>query len=193
MAELDRKVQATLDFLVARYPVFADGKPLAVGTREQLLERHPELELRLLKSALVKHCNRPRYLKTLAAESRRYALDGEPQGLVTPEERERAIGKLDAQREKEQLALQRRVDHEQREAEAVQRRAERAAKELRIRNAKAARKGTRSGGYRKDSESRSVRPSVPLPAGGDPGKRRPVVVVRKQRPRDGDPEGDANS
>jgi sRNA-binding protein len=180
MAELDRQVQATLDVLVASYPVFAEGKPLAVGTREQLIERHPDIDLRLLKSALLKHCKRPRYLKALAAVDERYDLDGNSKGVVSNEEREKAIRELQKHREHEQATVQRRLAHAQRELEAVRRKAEKLrAREQQLARARA-RKANKAA--KKGSHSRNRPPPVQAAphAAGDAGQRRPVIIIKKR-------------
>lgn len=163
MAELDRQVLATLELFTASYPVFSAGKPLAVGTREKLIERHPDIDARLVRSALLKHCKRPRYLKALAAEPQRYDLDGSPVGVVTEEEREKAKADLEKHHEHEQAVLQRRLADEQRQMEAAQRKAERARL------------------VRPSKKPRSKPSAAPRPMSGG-GARQPVIIIKK-RPR----------
>lgn len=178
MAELDRQVIATLELFTSTYPVFAQVKPLALGTRERLVERHPDLDPRLVKHALVKHCKRPRYLKTLASDPRRYDLDGNPQGEVTGEQRDKAKTDLEKHHEHEEAVTQRRLAEAQRQEAAAQRKAERA----RIQAARAMKK----------QRTRKARPAAapkPRPAGGG-GARQPVIIVKKRNrfPERGDPK-----
>jgi ProP effector len=108
MATLDRQTAETLELLVARYPVFAEGKPLAIGTFDQLVQRHPEIEFRILRTTLIRYCRRPRYLKAIAAGRERYDLDGQPVGEITETQREKAKSGLKSCEEREQAAKQRR-------------------------------------------------------------------------------------
>ncbi|MGZ8219620.1 ProQ/FINO family protein, partial [Methylomagnum sp.] len=161
MAELDRQVIATLEIFVNQYPVFAEGKPLAIGMREELTKRHPDIEPRLLRSALLKHCKRPRYLKALATEPNRYDLDGNPAGVVTEEQRDKAANDLEMHHEHEQAILRRREEIAELERQAAARRAERteraAAKERARREAKA----------KKARPARdATKPGSPRPRGG---------------------------
>jgi sRNA-binding protein len=177
MAELDRQVIATLELFTSTYPVFAAGKPLALGTRERLAERHPDIDLRLVKSALLKHCKRPRYLKALASDPQRYDLDGNPEGTVTEEQREKAKSDLEKHHEHEEAVLQRRLAESQRQEEAARRKAERA----RIQAARAMKK-------QRPKKAASAWAPKPRPAGGGP--RQPVIIVKRRHrfPEKGDPK-----
>lgn len=171
MAELDRQVLATLELFTTSYPVFAQGKPLAIGTREKLIERHPDIDLRLVRSALLKHCKRPRYLKALAAEPQRYDLDGNPAGVVTEEEREKARTDLEKHHEHEEAVLQRRLADEQRQMEAARRRAERAR-------------------LARPPKRPRPKPAAAAPKARTGEARQPVIIIKKRpRPhgRDGAP------
>jgi len=168
MAEQDRQVLATLEFFISTYPAFSHGKPLALGTREQLVERHPDIDHRLVKYALLKHCKKPRYLKALVGHPHRYGLDGTQQGVVTDEEREKAEIALEKHHEHEDAMEQRRLMETQRQEEAARRKAERA----RIQEARAMRKQRK-----KAAPPMSPRPR---PAGGGGNARQPVIIVKKR-------------
>ncbi|MGZ8242627.1 ProQ/FINO family protein [Methylomagnum sp.] len=186
MAELDRQVIATLEIFVNQYPVFAEGKPLAIGMREELTKRHPDIEPRLLRSALLKHCKRPRYLKALATEPNRYDLDGNPAGVVTEEQRDKAANDLEMHHEHEQAILRRREEIAELERQAAARRAERteraAAKERARREAKA----KKARPARDATKARSSRPmggagtGTPRAEGGP--RQQPVIIIKKKRP-----------
>lgn len=177
MPELDRQVQATLDLFHSTYSVFATVKPLAVGTREKLLERHPEIEPRLIRAALLKHCKRPKYLKALAAIAERYDLEDHAAGMVSDEERQKAVTDLEVLRELEQAAIKRREEHARLEQEAANRRAEkRKAQELReLRKSRQAANKVKKPArpIRHNTESRSE----PM---ADARPRRPVIIIKKR-------------
>lgn len=187
MAELDRQVIATLELFVNRYPVFAEGKPLAIGMREELTKRHPDIEPRLLRSALLKHCKRPRYLKALAAIPERYDLDGNPVGVVTEEQRDKAANDLEKHHEHEQAVLKRREEIQELERQAAVRRQERAeraaAKERARREAKTRKARPTRGGPKSRSHPMAA-------AGGGAGafrteggaRQQPVIIIKKKRP-----------
>ncbi|MGZ8250395.1 ProQ/FINO family protein [Methylomagnum sp.] len=184
MAELDRQVIATLEIFVNQYPVFAEGKPLAIGMREELTKRHPDIEPRLLRSALLKHCKRPRYLKALATEPNRYDLDGNPAGVVTEEQRDKAANDLEMHHEHEQAILRRREEIAELERQAAARRAERteraAAKERARREAKAKKGKTGAG--------RHQSPVLPPHGGGGhgdaPSGGRPTAAAGHHHPEE---------
>lgn len=188
MAELDRQVIATLNLFVNQYPVFAEGKPLAIGMREELTKRHPDIEPRLLRSALLKHCKRPRYLKALASIPERYDLDGNPSGVVTEEQRDKAANDLEQHHEHERAVLKRREEILELERQAAARRQERAeraaAKEQARREAKARKARPARGGAK-------PRPhSMAATGGGAAGnfrtegnpRQQPVIIIKKKRP-----------
>lgn len=192
MAELDRQVIATLNLFVNQYPVFAEGKPLALGMRDELTKRHPDIEPRLLRSALLKHCKRPRYLKALASIPERYDLDGNPAGVVTEEQRDKAANDLEQHHEHERAILKRREEIQELERQAAARRLERAeraaAKERARREAKARKvRPARSGGPR----SRSPQPMAAAGGGGagnfrtegGNSRQQPVIIIKKKRPK----------
>lgn len=90
---------ALLDELAARYPVFRDALPLALGIHKLLLEQDPTIDVAKLKVALRIHTASTRYLKGLSANTQRFNLAGEPAGEVTDEQRTVAKTQL-AERQK---------------------------------------------------------------------------------------------
>jgi ProP effector len=85
---------ALLDTLIATYPVFRDGRPLALGIHKTLLERMPDLTKEQIRVALKIHTGSTRYLKALSQADERYDLDGAAAGSVTPEQKEQAATQL---------------------------------------------------------------------------------------------------
>jgi len=94
-AELESNYQQ----LKQQLPVIADGKPLAIGVKQHLLELAKSGTLGLSCEQLVKvmrlHCGSARYLKALANDgSYRHDLDGNPVEPVSDEHRRYACQQL---------------------------------------------------------------------------------------------------
>ncbi|MBL8393687.1 MAG: ProQ/FinO family protein [Candidatus Accumulibacter sp.] len=68
--------------LQARFPVFRDCLPLAIGIDKQLLSRLPELDRKALRIALAMHTRSMRYLKMMQKATLRVDLDGQPAGEI---------------------------------------------------------------------------------------------------------------
>lgn len=66
-------------------------RPLKVGTYEELVERHPDLDRDQLKAALAWHARSTRYLDALAAGEQRHDLEGRPAEPLAPEHRHYAL------------------------------------------------------------------------------------------------------
>lgn len=110
-----------LDQLMARYPVFREGKPLALGIHKAVLAEQPELDKEAVRKAMRFHVQSNRYLKGLVEGAPRYDLAGNPDGTVTAEQQEQAVTTL---KERVRKASERRKAEEQArkaEAEARQR------------------------------------------------------------------------
>lgn len=94
--------------LQAKFAVFRDCMPLAIGIDKQLLARIPELDRKLLRIALGIHTNSLRYLKVMEKATVRFDLDGNAADEVTDVHRAHASKviserfKKDAERRKAQ-------------------------------------------------------------------------------------------
>jgi ProP effector len=85
---------ALLAYLQATYPVFREGRPLALGIHKQVLLRHPDMDREVLRQAMKRYTGATRYLKALATRIERYNLEGEVSGEVTAEQRDIASAAL---------------------------------------------------------------------------------------------------
>ena len=83
------------------FPVFRDGKPLAIGIDKQLLARLPELDRKTLRIVLSMHTHSTRYLKAMAKGTRRYDLDGNPAEEIAEAHRKHAAELLRERAKKE--------------------------------------------------------------------------------------------
>ncbi len=113
-------------------------RPLKIGIHADLIQRLPEVDPGLLRRALANHTDRDGYRLALihGRGDRRYDLDGQPVGTVTPEEQAEALKRLEASTKRDQAkAAQVRTHKELEEKRRQQREIER-----RNREAKAARK-----------------------------------------------------
>jgi ProP effector len=104
--------------LQAQFPPFRDCLPLSIGIDKQILAHLPELNRKLMRTALGMHTGSPRYLRVMEKATLRYDLDGTPGAEVTPTHRAHAT-----------LVLQQRVkkEAERKSAERSAAVAERAA------------------------------------------------------------------
>jgi ProP effector len=106
--------------LAEKFAVFRDHLPLAIGISQQLAGLYPQVEAKLLKTALFRHTNSVRYLKNMEKATQRHDLEGQATGEVTEEHRQHAATLL-----KERFKKQ----AEQRRAEAAAKKAEEDAKQ----------------------------------------------------------------
>lgn len=83
-------VQALLQDLQARFTVFRNAQPLAIGIDAAILQRLPETDRKALRGALRLHTGSTRYLKALQGAQQRFDLDGNPAGEVSPAQRSHA-------------------------------------------------------------------------------------------------------
>jgi len=118
-AEAPATPRALLALLSEKFAVFRDHQPLAIGVNQQLLQRCPEIDAKLLKTALFRHTHSVRYLKAMEKAQHRLDLDGNAAGEVTEEHRQHASQTL-----KERFKAQ----ADQRKAEAAAKKAEEDAK-----------------------------------------------------------------
>lgn len=120
--------RALLKDLQARFDVFRNFSPLAIGIDKQLLAQQPDLNRKALRTALRSQTMATRYLKEMEKAAQRVNLDGTPAGEVTEEARTYAADLL-RERFKKQA--------EQRKAEQnAARAAEEAAKAEQLRQQK---------------------------------------------------------
>jgi ProP effector len=82
--------RAVLKDLQARFPVFADFSPLAIGIDRQVLAQMPELSKKALRLAMRNHTQSTRYLKAMEKATVRLNLDGSAADEVTDENRRHA-------------------------------------------------------------------------------------------------------
>jgi len=76
--------------LQARFDVFRNFSPLAIGIDKQVFAQLPELEKKALRLAMRSHTISTRYLKEMEKGTVRLNLDGTPAGEVTDENRQHA-------------------------------------------------------------------------------------------------------
>ena len=144
MSKRDRRAVAAMhrqlmDRFPHAFPHDYDAiRPLKVGILADVIERMPDLDPVLLRRALANHTRRDGYLLALihGRGDRRYDLDGQPVGSVTPEERAEALRLLEASTQRVQAKAARVREHLALEAKRQQQR----EIERRNREAKAARK-----------------------------------------------------
>lgn len=114
--------------LQARFDVFRNHSPLAIGIDKQVFAQMPEVEKKALRLAMRSHTISTRYLKEMEKGTVRLNLDGTPAGEVTDENRQHAAELL-RERFKKQI-------EQRKAAEASTKAAEAAAKAEQLRAAK---------------------------------------------------------
>jgi ProP effector len=107
-----------------QFAVFRDHQPLAIGIDKQLLARLPEIDRKVLRTALRIHTNSTPYLKAMGKATARFDLDGNAAAEVSEEHRNHATTTLNERFKKvaEQRKAQREAEHAQRQAEQAERR-----------------------------------------------------------------------
>jgi ProP effector len=103
----------------AKYPVFHEFKPLAIGIDKQLLTQDSELDRKLLRLALGMYTHSSRYLKAMEKASQRFNLDGSP-GSEVPEEHRRHAADILRERFRKE-AERREAERKEQEAQAAER------------------------------------------------------------------------
>ena len=85
MAQASRsaKAHALYELIMERYTVFRHFKPLAIGMREAVLADMPDVDQQALRDVFMRHCDRPRYVESIARGGNRFNLQGEPVGEVS--------------------------------------------------------------------------------------------------------------
>lgn len=112
--------RALLKDLQARFDVFRNFSPLAIGIDKQVSAQLPEISKKALRLAMRSHTISTRYLKEMEKGTVRLNLDGTPAGEVTDENRQHAA---------EQLRERFKKQAEQRKASAAEAEAERRRQE----------------------------------------------------------------
>lgn len=75
-------------------PTFAEVKPLALRIDKAIAERLPEVDRKVIRSAMRMHTATTRYLKAVEKATARFDLDGKESGEVTEEQRQHAAQTL---------------------------------------------------------------------------------------------------
>jgi len=106
-----------------KFAVFRDCMPLAIGIDKQLIARLPQLDRKVLRTALGIHTNSLRYLRVMAKATVRLDLDGNTAGEVTETHRTHASTILQERIKKdgERRKAQRKAEDAQREADRAER------------------------------------------------------------------------
>lgn len=103
-------------------PTFSEVKPLALRIDKALAERFPDVDRKVIRSAMRMHTATTRYLKAVEKATARFDLDGQESGEVTEEQRQHAAQTLkerfaDVARRKKAAAEQEKAKREAEEAE----------------------------------------------------------------------------
>lgn len=112
-------IRALLKDLQARYDVFRNFSPLAIGIDKQLFGQLPDVSKKSLRLAMRSHTISTRYLKEMEKGTQRLNLDGTPAGEVTDENRRHATELL-RERFKKQAEQRKAAEAEARAAEQRQ-------------------------------------------------------------------------
>ena len=126
-----QKARVLLKEFQEKFAVFREYMPLAIGIDKQLLAQLPELDRKVLRTALGIHTNSTRYLKVMSKATVRVDLEGKDADEVTDVHRTYATKALRERFEKEieQRKAQRQAEAAQRQAEEAQRLEEAAAQQ----------------------------------------------------------------
>ena len=144
MSQTDKRAVNTIHAILRdRFPLafpkdYDAIRPLKIGILADAIARMPGFDPVVLRRALANHTSRDGYLLALihGRGDRRYDLDGQPAGAVTPEERAEALQRLEASTQRGQAKAARVREHQERE----EKRRKQREIERRNREAKAARK-----------------------------------------------------
>ncbi len=86
-------IKETWRSLGKRYRVIRKTLPLMIGVTEDLIRRHPEIEMSIMTSVLRMHFGSPYYRRSVSEGGPRYDLDGNPCGEVSEDARTDAAEK----------------------------------------------------------------------------------------------------
>jgi len=111
-------------------PTFRDCKPVALRIDKSVMALFPDIDRKVIRSAMRLHTTSTRYLKALQRETHRYDLEGNPCEEIAQEHREHAAQTLKTrfteaarrkrEKEKEEAQRQRETVAEQRRADKLQ-------------------------------------------------------------------------
>lgn len=90
-----QRKEALRAMLIARFPVFAEKKPLEVGAFYKIMTACPWLDEKDVQIFLKVWCFSKSYLENIIKDTHRYDLHGNPVGEITAEHKERAEKKLE--------------------------------------------------------------------------------------------------
>jgi ProP effector len=90
VSEKTTDTRALLKDLQARFDVFRQHSPLAIGIDKQLFTALPDLSKKSIRLAMRSHTMTTRYLREMEKASHRLNLDGSQAGEVTDENRQHA-------------------------------------------------------------------------------------------------------
>jgi ProP effector len=93
--------RALLKQFQEQFPPFRDCLPLSIGIDKQILARLPDLDRKLMRTALGIHTGSLRYLRVMEKAKVRYDLDGKAGAEVTATHREHATQVLQQRFKKE--------------------------------------------------------------------------------------------
>lgn len=93
--------RALLKQLQTQFPAFRDFLPLSIGIDKQILAQMPELNRKIMRTALGIHTGSLRYLKVMEKAKLRYDLDGTAGAEVTDTHRSHATQVLQERFKKE--------------------------------------------------------------------------------------------
>jgi len=87
MAGRKEIIRETWKSLGKKYRVMRKNLPLMIGVTEELIRRHPEIELSIMVAVLRVHFGSPYYRRSMSEGGPRYDLDGNPCGEITEVDR----------------------------------------------------------------------------------------------------------
>ena len=93
MAGRKEIIKETWKSLGKKYRVMGKNLPLMIGVTEDLVRRHPEIEMSIMASVLRTHFGSPYYRRAVSEGGPRYDLDGNPCGEVSEDARTDAAEK----------------------------------------------------------------------------------------------------
>ena len=70
------------------YPVFKKCLPLKMGIDRDILEKHPDINVGLVKKALQFHVSSFKYLSSVCKQTHRFDLDEQPTAEISEEEKQ---------------------------------------------------------------------------------------------------------
>jgi ProP effector len=156
----------------------AEIRPLALDTRERLdawILIRPDLQPKAVVRALQRHCGRIAYKRCLIAGVERIDLDGQPSGVVTVEAQAQAEHYIEAARDAQKTAAQRKQERcalaEARQAAEQVKATERRAKQEAAKAAKAAKAAPKPAPVK----------TAPKPKPTCQARPTPTVVTKKRR------------